>query len=448
MFLLVFLLAGSSLAEETPKALVTIRLKAAPSVALQLWILSFSEDGIRTRKLAGDRVRRIGWDEIIDGDRSQLRHRFRLELTEKEKKGLVDGVRLHFKNGAATEGVLERVDTEGRHWLRRGGDMLPYPKDRIREVEPMLLDETDVYGAEEIYRRVMERRRPKTAEGHLDVATRLARVSDFKRAAHHYREAIRMKPSLRWRLKPKLDSCEAIAKDAALAKVVRRSRKLSRLDHRYDDARSLLEGHLNEGAGRSRLVLKALDELDRIEAKQLNREFHERKNVELRRLIETFLRTKKLTLSQVRSYIDTGLERDLLAKLKSELELTDEQVEQFRERGSSGSAHWATFHHGSFIFDPFAKRGRGEGPKGDPDAWWTQYSDVATRSAFLRAYAAERLDELFETVRIRYKPCIGCGGKGAVRNSSIRSVSGGRHEWHETCDRCFGCGRDRVVAYR
>ena len=44
------------------------------------------------------------------------------------------------------------------------------------------------------------------------------------------------------------------------------------------------------------------------------------------------------------------------------------------------------------------------------------------RSALLRAYTAEKLPELFETVRIKYKPCIGCGGDGVTKKTSIRSL--------------------------
>ena len=98
-----------------------------------------------------------------------------------------------------------------------------------------------------------------------------------------------------------------------------------------------------------------------------------------------------------------------------------------------------TFH------DPFSNRSE---VRGDPQAWWRQYRDVGTRSTFLRAYAAERLDNLFETVRIKYKPCIGCGGDGVTKKASIRSLAGGKHEWIEHCRRCYGSGRDRVVAYR
>ncbi|MHC4938298.1 MAG: tetratricopeptide repeat protein [Planctomycetota bacterium] len=431
------------MADDKPHALVTIQLK--DGTRLRCWVLDYGEEGLRVRKLASDRDRRIGWDELADGDRSRLRAQFKLDLSENERKGLVEGARLHFEGGSRVDGVLEKVDEKGEHWLRRGGSLLPYPRDRIVEVEPVLVNETEVYGADEVYRRVIARLAPKTADRHVEVADHMRRASDFDRAVQHYKEAIRLKPSLRWKLKPNLDACEALAKDKALARAVRMSRKLSRLDHRYDDARALLNEHLDGPRGRSRLVRMELDDLDALEAARLNREYHERKNRAFKKVIADFLLKKRPTLAQARSYVENGLAADLTGLIQRELGLTDKQVEEFNRRGSDGSAHWATYHHASFIFDPFAKPdGRG------PEDWWTQHSDTATRSTVMRAYAAEKLPELFELVRVKYKPCIGCGGNGTRKQSSVRSVRalGNKHAWLEKCDRCWGCGRDRVVAYR
>ena len=64
--------------------------------------------------------------------------------------------------------------------------------------------------------------------------------------------------------------------------------------------------------------------------------------------------------------------------------------------------------------------------------------------------AVEKLPDLFEVVQIRRTPCAACGGTGAVKKSSVRGLNalGGRHDWKETCPRCFGAAEDRGIGYR
>jgi len=428
-------LAGAQ--EEKPEALVTLHLASAPKDGVRVMVYGADESGMRVRRLAQRRFFRIAWDDVVERDRKRLRLRFRLDLTEQQKRGEVDGVRLHFEGGGFVDGVLERVDFDGNHWLRRGGSILSYPKDRITGKEPMLLDETEVYGIEELHERLVARYRPKTAGRHVVVAERMMKAGGFEEAAGHLREAIRLRPELRWKMKPELDECEELGRDKALSGAVRRARKLARLDHRYADARALLSRH-----SKSRIAIRQLDEIDALEADRLNREFHARKNLLLRRMLDDFLRTRRPGFEEARTWVTTVLGKKLRTRVQEELELGDEQVDEFLRRGGNGASHWASYHSGSFIVDPAAKHG-------DANRWWSIHSDVAKRSAFLRAWAAEKL-ELLETTRVKYRSCESCGGTGRVKHTSVHPLHtlGKGHEWRELCPRCNGCGRDRIVAYR
>ncbi|MEM8883405.1 MAG: hypothetical protein AAGD14_05020 [Planctomycetota bacterium] len=428
------------------------RLRADPARVVQAWVMEYGEQGMRVREMAADRSRRVSWDELLEGDRRLIRRRLKLELTELEKKGLVEGVRLRLKGGAHLDGLLIKIDADGAHWLLRGGSRLPYPKDRIESTEPVLVAEADVYPDDELYRLLVERWQPRTAERHRKLGEVLYGAGDFVHARKHYEEAVRLKPSWKWTLEPTLQRLRALARDKRLAAALRKSRKLSRLDHDFSGARALLQRHLHDGAGGSRLVLRALDEIDALEHDEQARVFHDKKRRAAHRLIDDFLRKKKPSHAEALAWARTDLAAAIRRRLMKQMGIDEATFSELAKNRPGGSAHWATYGTGSFIHDPFAKRGiagRGE-IAGDPESWWVQYTDVARRAAYLRAYAVEKNPELFEMVRAYYKPCSGCGGKGVKQHTAARSVRaiGGRHEWWQACPRCFKCGRDRVVAYR
>jgi tetratricopeptide (TPR) repeat protein len=447
------LLVAAAAAEDRPLALVTLHYIDNPKEAVRLWIFEYDEEGMRARRMSGRRDFRVAWNKILRADRERLRRKFRLDLTETELKGLVDGVCLHLVGGGRAEGVLESTDGKGQRWLRRRGQLLPYPKDRVEQVEPVLVPEAEVFTPQVVYERQLERLRPKTAERHRELADSMYELGNFKRAKQHYAEAQRLEPSWRWKLKPRLTEVETLIRDKRLAAVVRKSRKLAYLDHRYDAARQVLQQGLGGADARSRLLLRALENVDELERERHEREYHQIKNRETRRVLEDFLRKKQPSLDEALAFVTSSLEDAVAKRVKARIEATDEEIERLKRSAPSGAAHWATYRDGSFVFDPVAKRGKSSSAaiRGDPDRWWNRYNDAASRSSFLRAYAAEKLPRLFEVVRVRYSACAACGGSGQVKRSSVRqvrTVRGNSHEWMENCPRCFGCGRDRAVAYR
>ena len=141
------------------------------------------------------------------------------------------------------------------------------------------------------------------------------------------------------------------------------------------------------------------------------------------------------------------LPAEVAGRVRRRLELSEEEFDALQEREATGAPHWATYWSGTFVIGTRTRgKPRGKGPSSG--GWWDRYPDIAKRSTFLKAYAAERL-ELFEVVDVRMTPCERCGGRGQVRHMSFTSVGkASKHEWVEVCPRCWGNKQDRAVAYR
>jgi len=157
----------------------------------------------------------VPWDTVVADDRDVLRRRVGLELSEDERLGLIPGHRLHFVGGGADEGLLERIDDERRHWLRRDGMLLPYPGDRVERIEEIKVAEASVYDERELYLRRLERVPPRTARQHRDLADHMADVGNFAAAKEHYGAAIRLEPQWRWDLQGRMEELDGLLRDAS-----------------------------------------------------------------------------------------------------------------------------------------------------------------------------------------------------------------------------------------
>ncbi|MDH3591640.1 MAG: hypothetical protein OER88_07170, partial [Planctomycetota bacterium] len=203
-----------------------------------------------------------------------------------------------------------------------------------------------------------------------------------------------------------------------------------------------------EHPGARRRGIRVADELEDKWQEKRRAIFHRVKNEEFSRTILKYLRTRSPDIEAARSWVTTELEKEVIARTRARLDMTREEAEQFAETKAKGAPHWATYEGGSFVISKRAKVGSSSKRqiRGDPNKWWDKY-DVDTRSGWLRAYAAERLD-LFEVVRINLTDCTRCGGTGKVKKMSLTGLADGRHEWKEVCPRCFGARQDRGVAYK
>ena len=395
----------------------------------------------------------VPWADLVEDDRDVLRRRVGLVLSEDERLGLIGGHRLHFVGGGTDEGLLERIDGAQRHWLRRGGMLLPYPGDRIDRVEEPKVKQSDVYDEHELYLRRLERVPPKTARQHRDLADHMYDVGNFAAAREHYHAAIRLEPQWRWDLQARLEQVDELMRDEAAANALRKARVAYRLHRDFAKARADLQRFLEEHPDRRRAGLQALDDLEEQYAEEQRKRFTYVKNDEFRRVIEDRLRTSP-TLDEALSWVRAEMADEIKRRIGERMGLSPEEVEAFLKQKRTGAPHWASYWSGTFVFDKRAKRGQTtkKAIRGDPEGWWSQYGDVSTRGNFLRAYAAERLPDLFEVIQVTLKDCERCGGTGRTRHVSVTEVgalSGGQgHEWQQLCPRCFGAARDRAVSYR
>lgn len=436
-------------AAASERVIVGFRLKKDPRATVRGWALDVTEKGMRVERIGGSRRFFVAWDDLVDADHTKLRERFRLDPSEDERLGLLSGHRLHFKGGGAVEGLLERVDADGRHWLKREGFPLPYPGDRVVRVEEIKVKEADVFDGRELYERRIERVPPRTAAQHRILARHLYDTGDLEKSEHHYRAALRLKPAWYAEINARLKDIELLAADDAARDALRKVRTAYRLRKDYAGAEARLREFIAANPDRKRLAQKMLDDLEEARVGEMRKRFNAVKHEEFDRVVDRFLRTHP-DLEQALAWVRAQAEKETRKAIARRLGTTDGQVEAFLEDEKTGSPHWASYESGSFIFSKRAHKGKStrKAIRGDPDRWWDQYGDLETRAGFLRAYAAERLERLFEVVQVKLRDCGSCGGTGIVRHVSVKQLQDGRHEWKQVCPRCFKAARDRSVGYR
>jgi len=438
------------------KAIVEFHLKKSPTVALRGWLLDFDDEEFRFERFGAGRKLHVRWADVVPEDRAAMRRQLKLDLSEDEAKGLMPGHRIHFRNGGFVEGLLVMVDEERRHWVRHEGHLLPYPADRIERVEKVKVREDRVFDADDVYLRRLERIPPKTARQHRRLADRMADLGNLERAKAHYEEAIRLRPEWKFELAPQLDELEELMRDAVVARMLRKVRSLYRLHKDYDGAREELARFMERYPDRRRAALRLLDDVEERHAEELRLRFSYVKNDEFRRAIDDYTR-RMTSLDEALGWVRAKLPDELEKRIAKRMGIEPDEVEAYLKQERTGAPHWASYRSGSFIFSKRARKGKTTRKKirGDPDKWWGRYADGDTRGAFLRAYAAERLD-LFEVVQVRLRECSSCGGTGQKKQTSVNPLNalgghGGNHaghDWSQLCRRCFGGCRDRSVAYR
>lgn len=451
LFLGALLLAASPAAQGGESAIIRFRLLDEPDFVYNGWVYSITEEGFSFERFGSNRRRRYRWSDLVEADANRLRRRFKLDPDSKDATGRLDGVRIHFKGGHQVEGVLDRVDLRGRYWVRSGGLLLPYPADRIERVEEIAVREKDVFDERQLYLRRLERHPPRDAHGHRALADYAYDVGEFARAKQHYEAALKLEPNWRPAIAGRLAEIEEYLKDEWIAKQLRIVKRAMRVEQDFDRARERLDALLSKYPGKRALV-RMQDEYERERHAWLAQRFHAVKNQEFARAIHEYLGHHDPDIDEAMSWARSKLPAVLMERVREQLGLSDEELEEFAGSNARGAPHWAGYWSGSFVVSRRAKRGKSSARevRGDPDRWWSTYPETRTRGNFLRAYAAEKLPDLFEVVQIKLRPCERCGGSGRLKHGSLRGLKalGGGHDWHQTCPRCFAACVDRVVAYR
>ena len=448
---LALLLASFAMAGD--KQPVKFRLKKDPEAPMRGWCLDYDDAGF-TFEAFGSRKRVfVKWSDLVAEDARQYRQNFGLEMTEDERLGLIEGQELYFKGGLSRRGVLDRHDKEAKvYWLRHDGMVLPYPAERVERVEDIKVKEADVYTEEEVYIHRLQRRPPKNAREHRLLADYMFDIGNWAKAKEHYLAAIEANDSLREGLEPRIATCKDYIEDREAGAFFRKAKSLANLRGDYEGAVSMIENYMEQHPGAKRRGIRTIDEMRERRYEKMVVVFHRTKNRALDREIRTYVSRRRPSIQEAMSWVSSDLGKNIQAYVRSRMGITQEEFEDFMKERPRYSPHFATYWSGSFVISKRAKKGKSSANvvRGDPDAWWGRYADNQTRSTFLKAYAAERLPELFEVVWIRHKPCEKCGGRGQIKHMSLRSLKalGGKHEWWETCPRCYGAKEDRSVAYR
>jgi len=448
---LLLLLALSVSAGE--KRAVQFRLRKDPAARIRAYCLEADEAGMAIERIGTRKKERIAWADIVEGDARRLRIEFKLELTEDEKKGLIPGHEVYFRGGMSVRGIVEKRDEErGEIVIRTDGMVLAYPLDRLDRVEDVKIQEAEAYDEDEIYVMRLKNRPPTNWGDHRRLADYMYEVGNYGKAKEHYEEVIRLRPEMRERYAERLADVEAILEDEQSLLVIQKAKSIANLWGRYAEARQMLESHAEENPGSRRRIVRVVDELEEIRIRKATVRYHRVKTREADRVIKKYLLTKAPTLAEARSWITTMFEKELMERVERRMNMSDEELDGIRKTEPTGSTHWATYANGSFVIDPKAKKGKSSGKdvRGDPERWWRGYGDVQTRSTWLKAYAAEKLPELFEVVTVRETACEKCGGTGVVQHTSVRQLKsvGNGHSWKQTCPRCYGAGKDRAIGYK
>ena len=147
---LILLLASVTLAD---RQVAEFRLKKDATSPMRGWIVDFDDEGFRFERFGGGGRMSIRWADLLKKDASQLRQQFRLEMTEEERLGLIDGHEMYFKGGGSVRGLLIDSDDDGAQRMKVEGLELPYPKDRIERIEKVRIKEEEAFSPEEVYRR-------------------------------------------------------------------------------------------------------------------------------------------------------------------------------------------------------------------------------------------------------------------------------------------------------
>jgi len=430
------------------RQIAEFRLRKDPGAKMRGWILEYDQDSFQYETLTRDRRLRIRWDDLVDDDARRLRIAFKLELSEDEAKGLIPGHELQFKGGGSVRGLLQEVDADGAHWMRVGGIVLPYPKERVAYVDEVKIKEEEAFSEEEVYVRRLERRPPQTAEEHQRLADYLYEIGNFAGAKEQYEQAVEMDPALGGAVAERLAAARDYLEDAVAANVFAKEKSEAVLNGRWREAIDNVRTYIQGNPAARRRGEKLIGELEEQWVETKRARFHAVKHDELDRAIDSFLR-RKPSLEEAKSWVTSELADTVRENTARRLQLTDEEAAFFLESKAKGAPHWASYWTGSFIVSKRAALGKAtkRDVRGDPEAWWKYYDDGQTRGSWLKAYAAERLD-LFEVVQINMTPCERCGGQGQVTKWSVTALPDGRHEWQERCPQCFGACENRGVGYR
>lgn len=448
-------------------------------------IVSFSEEGITVSRFGGGVVS-LTWDQIREEQAKKLR--IQLGIDSDEKEGIFfDGQEILMKSGAIYRGQVLSKSKEGMVLKTRSGN-LRVPLSEVEAIQEVRVNALEVESPEDLYKREMEKALPETAEEHFELADFCRKITAYEKAKLHMEECARLDPEYRSAERENLlKTLEVFLAHQALREQMDEIRRFVR-QGKYDEAMSALK-EFNETCE----VKEFLEELKRdgftedgLEERKLSflqakvaREWH----VRMREVARKKAVDPKATLNEVRKYAAKEMTEEIVNTIAAHSQIDPNLVvELWKSRKASGK-NKVSYGDGTFIVekskvkktvvqkggragDLFGirsrssrdergrRRSRNEPERRKqsqakekemtPDEWWSQ-ATVEPRKSWLTAFYVEN-SGMMEIIRIDYRPCPSCWGKGY--REVVQGLMGEQGYAKLVCSQCQGVGNHRIVVYR
>ncbi|MBI2900863.1 MAG: hypothetical protein HYY17_11820 [Planctomycetes bacterium] len=423
-----------ALAQEGKKG-DTVRIRLLDKREETVEVVDWDEKGIRVKLKDVPAPVTYEWWKLDPESAQALKKRYLGKIETPAEEGVtLDGVRV--KTATRTvEGVVVPEGPPDEIRIKNAEGTWVFKLADVVSKEPVKLRIHQVYGAEELYRILMDRVRPSEAEEWDRLGAELIRAGLRDRAVHAFNmgELLRRAEFPEGRLLRDILRLRERLEDIALRRSVLdvQERFLSGRYQEAIDLIDLLEPGIKDAA--------ALREVRRIRTELLQLRDQSREETivaEWARAMDSHLRLKAydpaVGFEDATAYVRQTLGNDVLRSVNERLNITrgDTSARIVWERRSARAVFKHAYGDASWIVV------RPE--LGSAHSWWAS-ADAAAKFRLLKGVAIEAL---LSVVRIAEKNCPTCGGTGAVDPSRFPEAAAG------ICPTCRGLKHERTVFYR
>lgn len=479
------LLAPAAAAEEAaaPGPRNVVRLRTGESIKGRPLRERSDDKTVWIEDLLAGTVRALAWEALEPADRDSIQEQWEWK---RKVSTTVKGHRIVLKVGGDEDELYGLIEKEegGTVYLRRGGELIPVPKDRIAETTEETMDPREIWNAQQLMDRFAQSLREKeppeeltSPDAHtaMNVGEYAEWAGDLKTALEAYRRAAADPDFLnRATAEQRALRVEALLKDqAALATIRDLKTRLS--GNLFRSVRKGLDEFDGKHPGASEAVQKSLASFKDSVAKRRDKYFRGMARWDFQRicvrLIEAKVREKDLKLNDAKSWAKKDLAKEAFAALQAKMaardDVTEDEVRAWWDTRwdgvPKGSWNRAPYGSGTFIAYPPKilppkpkpagggnnRGGNNQGPAPavtlpkppTPDQWWNTHGPERVGWVMAHFVVTSGLFEVADDVD--RKPCPLCQGVG-IRTSTTQT--GDIVAW--ICERCGGARDDIAVKFR
>ncbi len=396
-------------------------------------VVSRDDEAVTLRLEGVPRPVRFPWWQLDPADAARLRERSAAPAAPGPSADLaVSGLRVRTTDGRVFEGVPVPGAPAKELWLRNAEGRFVVPLDSVASQEEAKFELARVYGPDEVFRILVGRLRPMTAEQYDRLGSELlrARLKDRAMSAFRTAELLRHPDWPESRLHGDLlrlrDRLEGLAVRRAIFEA-----EESCLAGDYDRALAHLD-EVEKGLAAAPGSERVRDELRRLRAqlhalRGIARD--ERIVQEGYRSIEAFVKLRAmdraLPWAEARAFVEERMAGEVLERLRWRFNFTpgDSTVRQAWDRRPEDLMHKHSWDEASWlVLRPEAR---------DPQTWWAAAPDLARYQALKGLYVEKHL----QVLAAESKSCAACGATGQEAAGAA-------------CASCLGLKVQRVVIYR